>query len=428
MQVPLKLLLIDDDETDREMYKRFLNAFPENSFSILEFETGKTGLEYCKRQKPDCVLLDYRLPDLNGLDFISQLEEITYPILMLTGQGDESIAVEAMKMGVQDYLIKDKLTPTYLMCAINNAIRICKSDKERRKAEEDLILANDRLENRVKERTSRLEEANRELVAAKEFAESANKAKSIFLSQMNHELRTPIHAILGFTQLLQMDKKNPLADYQQKNMEYVCSAGNHLLELINEVLDLSKIETGNLHLSIESIDMVPILANVISVSQSIANEKNISLKYEELPHESCFVEIDALRFKQAVFNLVSNAIKYNKPNGSVVVSIVKQDDDRVRIAVQDTGCGIAVDKLDKIFQPFERLGKETEKIEGTGIGLTITKQLIESMGGVIGFESVYQEGSLFYIDVPVSDKKTASLKIETPIVNDPDHLETVDKD
>ncbi len=403
MHDPLKLLLIDDDAIDRKMFKKYLKAFPEDGFSILEFETGEAGLEYCSRQKPDCMLLDYSLPDLNGLEFLSQLENTSFPILMLTGQGDETIAVEAMKLGVQDYLVKDNITPTYLMSAINNAIKISKSEKQRKHAEEALILANDRLENRVKERTSRLEETNKKLVAAKELAESANSAKSIFLSKMSHELRTPIHAILGFTQLLQMDTKNPLADYQQENMESVYSAGNHLLDLINEVLDLSKIETGNFQLSIDRVDIIPIVDNVISISQSLANEKGISLKYEEIPRESCFVEIDAMRFKQAVLNLISNAIKYNKPTGSVLISFKRQEIGRLRIGVQDTGYGISEDKQDKIFQPFERLGEETGTIEGAGIGLTISKQFIEAMGGTIGFESVYQEGSLFYIDVPVSE-------------------------
>jgi signal transduction histidine kinase len=406
MQDPVKLLLIDDDEIDRKTFKKYLDAFPDDSFSVLEFETGEAGLEHCSLQKPDCMLLDYSLPDLNGLEFLSKLENTSFPILMLTGQGDESIAVEAMKMGAQDYLIKDRLTPTYLMSAIKNAIRISRSEEERKLAEEELVLANDRLENRVKERTSSLEEANSKLIAAKEIAESANKAKSTFLSKMSHELRTPIHAILGFTQLLQLDQKNPLADYQQKNMESVYSAGNHLLELINEVLDLSQIENDNLQLSIARVDIIPIMDNVISIAQSIANEKNISLKHEKISRESCFVEIDALRFKQAVLNLISNAVKYNKPNGYVIVSLVKRENGKVRIGIQDTGCGIAADKQDKIFQPFERLGKETGEIEGTGIGLTISKQLIESMGGVIGFDSIYQEGSFFYIDISTSDIST----------------------
>ena len=247
-------------------------------------------------------------------------------------------------------------------------------------------------------------QAERQILIAKEEAEKASTAKSEFLSRMSHELRTPMNAILGFTQLLEINAQSTLSDIEKKNLGIVSSAGEHLLELINKVLDLSKVESGEMDLTINTVDMVPIVDNVFSISKTLADEKAVSLEYEEIPEGSCFVEVDALRFKQVVLNLISNAIKYNKPNGSVIVSYEEQGNDMMRLGIRDTGHGIAEDKKDKLFKPFERFDVDTESIEGTGIGLTITKQLIELMRGTIGFESTFGEGSFFYVDVPVSTK------------------------
>jgi signal transduction histidine kinase len=255
---------------------------------------------------------------------------------------------------------------------------------------------------------SRLE-YDKKIMEAKTSAEKANQAKSEFLARMSHELRTPMNAILGFTQLLGMDTKNPLTDSQKGRLEMVSSAGNHLLELINEVLDLSRIESGKMKLTLESVDMVPIVKNVLSISKSLAGEKNITLACQEIPFIKCLVEVDPLRFKQIVLNLVSNAIKYNKPNGTVIISCDKRKDGMMRLEVRDTGHGIPDEKKGKLFIPFERFDLDAELIEGTGIGLTICKQLVELMGGSIGFESVAGEGSLFYIDVPVSVEESLAL-------------------
>jgi CheY-like chemotaxis protein len=259
----------------------------------------------------------------------------------------------------------------------------------------------------LKNEVAQRERVFQELLSSKEKAEKANAAKSEFLARMSHELRTPMNAILGFTQLLEINAQSKLSNIEKQNLGMVSSAGNHLLELINEVLDLSTIESGDMNLSVETIDIVPIVDNAISISKSLATKKGVSLDYQKIPESSYFSEIDPLRFKQVALNLISNAIKYNKPNGSVLVSIEKQVNDMVRLGIRDTGHGIPEDKQEKLFKPFERFDIDREQIEGVGIGLTITKQLVELMNGTIGFESTAGEGSFFYVDVPVSAKAFA---------------------
>ncbi len=242
-------------------------------------------------------------------------------------------------------------------------------------------------------------------------SEKANLAKSEFLARMSHELRTPMNAILGFTQLLQMDKKNPLVDYQKANMERVSTAGQYLLELINETLDLAKVEAGEMDLEIEMVDMVPIIENAITLSKPLAASNYISLEFQKTFGTEIFVEVDKLRFMQVVVNLISNAIKYNKSKGSVIVSIEKSDEDKIRLSVKDTGNGIPENQRNKLFIPFERFDPNAELIEGTGIGLAISKHFVEMLKGTIGFESVEGEGSIFYVDLPLS-KKTSSISLK----------------
>ncbi|MEK9629500.1 MAG: ATP-binding protein [Nitrospinota bacterium] len=251
-------------------------------------------------------------------------------------------------------------------------------------------------------------EYEKEILLEKNKAEEANQAKSKFLAKMSHELRTPLNAILGFSQLMKMKTAKTSDPLEKDNLDMILSAGDHLLSLIDEILDLSIIESGKLSLSMETQDIVPIVDNVISVLKPLAHRENISLEYKERPRESYYAQIDSIRFKQVIFNLISNAVKYNKKEGSVIVSLDNVANSKIKIGIKDTGIGIPEEKRDKIFEPFERLGMEGSKIEGSGIGLTISKQLVSLMGGTIGYENLTDGGSHFYVVLPISFENPVS--------------------
>jgi len=242
-----------------------------------------------------------------------------------------------------------------------------------------------------------LRETNLELRGAKVEAERANLAKSDFLSSMSHELRSPLNAILGFAQLMDSESP-PLTAGQKESTLQILQAGWYLLELINEILDLAQIESGKLPMSMEPLSLDEVLADCQAMIEPQARKRGIRLVFAQ-PELPLFVKADRTRVKQVFVNLLSNAIKYNRVGGSVEVSSCQLPGDRVRVSFQDTGEGLTADKLANLFQPFNRLGQEAGVEEGTGIGLVVSKQLVELMGGLIGVESTVGVGSVFCIEL-----------------------------
>jgi CheY-like chemotaxis protein len=236
-----------------------------------------------------------------------------------------------------------------------------------------------------------------ELERAKSLAEKANLAKSDFLSSMSHELRTPLNAILGFAQLLEAGAPEPTPT-QIVRLHQITKAGWYLLDLINEILDLALIESGKLSLSRESVSLIDVMHECQAMIEPQAQKSGIHINFIPFDH-SWFANADRTRVKQVMINLLSNAIKYNREHGSVEVVCSESSPERIRITIKDSGVGLSPDKLAQLFQPFNRLGQEAGSEEGTGIGLVVTKQLIELMGGSIGVKSSAGVGSEFWIEL-----------------------------
>jgi len=245
------------------------------------------------------------------------------------------------------------------------------------------------------------------LTNARAVAEKANLAKSDFLSSMSHELRSPLNAILGFAQLMDSDSPPPTTA-QSENIQQILNAGWYLLELINEILDLAAIESGKLSMSVEPVMLSELLLECQSMIEPLALKRGIRMEFPQGDIAYC-VNADRTRVKQVLINLLSNAIKYNNPTGSVVVGCsAKRASGRIRLTVTDTGPGLPPEKLKQLFQPFNRLGQESGAEEGTGIGLVVSKRLVELMDGVIGVESTPGKGSTFWVELICTTPLTLS--------------------
>lgn len=426
------ILLVDDDQVDRQMVKR---AFRKANFAallteaadgkeaiakltstgkisdsnydklgkdILEFDGEKnksnvTTVSPTKISDFDLVLLDYSLPDINGLHLMAEIKALNLdlPLIVLTGQGDEEIAVEMMKAGAADYISKDKIEPNSLAKAINSAIRIHQAEKAVEAANSRLRASNELLVLKNKE----LERQQQQIKLQNIKLQESYNLKSEFLATTSHELRTPMNAIMGFSQLLLRQYPDPLSEHQQNLIQRIFNNSKNLLNMINEMLDFSKIEAGKLDLNPQQLDLNCLIRLTVEELRSLALQKQLSLVVD-IQLENNFLLQDSNFIKRTLTNLLSNALKFTE-SGGVTVRVWELNDAKVAISVSDTGIGIAPEDQEKIFQAF-RQGDQTftRQHSGTGLGLAITESLVKMMGGSIYLDSELGKGATFTVEIP----------------------------
>lgn len=396
MEETLKILVVDAEEVDRMAVRSALTKAGVQ-MELSEVSDGNHAFSALSTTAYDCVFLNYHLLNQDALTLIQQLRssEIQVPLVVLTDQRDEQIAVQLLKAGATDYLSKSRISPETLTQVLRSAIRVYR-------AEMQVALANQQL----RETHEQLSRKNQELERQQQYIQmqnfnllEASKLKSDFLATISHELRTPMNAIIGFSQILLRPKFTQLTHQQADMIERILNNGKHLLMLVNEVLDFSKLEAGRLDLKAEIFDLSKVINLAVGELRSLADAKNLSL-FVQTDLQNTLVFNDPTRVKQILMNLLSNAIKFTE-SGEIWVEVKELAENRVVIQVGDTGIGIAPINFKRIFEAFRQVDQTiTRKYPGTGLGLAIIDSLVRMMGGKIFLESKLGIGSMFKIELP----------------------------
>ena len=406
----LRILVADDDESTRELLKSLLELY---GHKVDLAADGRAAIDFCQPQLPDLILMDITMPVMDGIEACIVLRQRYgpgLPIIMVTAMNDQESVDKSFAAGASDYVYKP-LNHSLLIQRIRFVMQAGWNLTQLQRTREELEQHRQNLERKVVERTAQLE--------------AASKAKSTFLANMSHEIRTPMNAILGLSHVLRSSR---LSEEQHNWLGKMESAAQHLMSIINDVLDISKIEAGKMQLDVTDFNLNDVLRNVLDLTADKIRGKGLAMHLDIEPDLPARLRGDAQRLSQILLNFTSNAAKFTE-QGSIAIEVRRLQilDStlagataggaaiRLRFQVQDTGIGIKPEKQAKLFEAFEQADiSTTRKYGGTGLGLTISKHLAEMMNGEIGMESRTGEGSRFWCDIPFSLGEQVAEKIAAP--------------
>ncbi len=396
MEEALNILIIDDDEVDRMAVIRALKAASVR-MKLSEARDYSEAIEILEKHEFDCIFVDYLLPGKDGLAVVKEIRASgsKVPLIVLTGQGDEQTAVDLMKAGASDYITKSRITADLLSATLRNVIRIYEAESQIELFNNQLRQSNELLKKKNKE----LEEKREQIHIQNLKLLEASETKSKFLATMSHELRTPLNAIMAFSQMLQRKNKGNFSPSQVDMIERIHGNGKNLLALINDILDLSKIEAGGLKLYPEEFDLSQLINTTTEELRSLKAQKKLDIKVKIYLENTKTVN-DRNRVRQILVNLISNAIKFTE-EGTILIEAREISESHVVISVADTGIGISEDDIKHIYEPFRQINQTiSRKYAGTGLGLAITESLVKMMNGNVWVDSKLQSGSTFQVELP----------------------------
>ena len=403
----VEILVVEDSATQALQLQRMLQR---NGYRVTVTKDGIKALEFLHEHPTTMVLTDIIMPQMDGYELCRRIKADEHlkhiPVILLTVLSDPMDVLKGLQCGADNFIVKpydekillrrihyilaNRALREYSLAQMGIEVYFGGARHEitsERVQIVDLLLS---VYETAVQKNVALQQAKEEAEKARLEAEKANAAKSEFLSRMSHELRTPLNAILGFAQILEMENHS---EEQHESVEQILSGGRHLLSLINEVLDISRIEAGKMELSLEPVALDETLQEAANLIAPLATERSIKINVNGTAN--LFVQADRQRLKQVFLNLLSNAVKYNHDGGSITINCEKTGPQSLRVKVEDTGLAILSEDRDKLFQPFERLTASQRMISGTGLGLALSKHLMEAMRGTIGLDDASDIGQYF---------------------------------